>query len=67
MDNEAAKRRKNTRGLQLHCEKNRISVVTGLNGVVCIISTLSQENLLELSLSLSLSRVYLFHICYFSV
>lgn len=43
------------------------SIVTGLNGVVCIISTLSQENLLEVSLhiSLFLSRVYLFHICYF--
>jgi hypothetical protein len=32
----------------------RICVVTGLSGVVCII-TLSKENLLELSVSLSLS------------
>jgi hypothetical protein len=64
MDNEAAKRRKNTRGLQLHCEKNRISVVTGLNGVVCIISTLSQEYLLELSLSLSLGFIYFIYVIF---
>jgi len=41
----------------------RICVVTGLSGVVCII-TLSKENLLELSLSLSLSGLFVIYVIF---